>query len=110
VAAGLLFTRDHHDLGARLLKLGEIGHAYFSHNEKLELVPSRNCLNGLYTSGIALPDDRCGRNGDLQTIEVEVSLHPPLRRGGGSIRSSGFPPTRTKASWGAERRRTGTPA
>lgn len=79
---GLLFTRDHHDLGACLLKLGEIGQAHFFHSENREPEPWRHCLDNLDNLAIDFPNYHSGRNGDLQTIEPQPPLHPLLRRGG----------------------------
>ena len=49
---GLLFTRDHHDLGACLLKLGEIGGAHFFNSENREPEPWRHCVDDVYNPSI----------------------------------------------------------
>jgi hypothetical protein len=80
---GLLFTRDHHDLGACLLKLGQIGQAHFFNSANREPEPWRHCIDDVYNPSIGFPNYHSGRNGDLQTIEPEPPLHPLLRRGAG---------------------------
>lgn len=42
---GLLLTRDHHDLGACLLKLGEIGHAHYFNSVNREPDPRHHCVD-----------------------------------------------------------------
>ena len=79
---GLLFTRDHHDLGACLLKLGDIGNAQFFNSQNREPEPWRHCADDLYNPTIHFPNYHSGRNGDLQVIEPEPPLHPLLRRRG----------------------------
>ena len=79
---GLLFTRDHHDVGACLLKLGEIGHAHFFNSANREPEPRRHCVDDIYTRTISFPNYHSGRNGDLQLIEPEAPVHTLLRREG----------------------------
>jgi hypothetical protein len=76
----LLFTRDHHDLGACLLKLGEIGQAHFFNSTNAEPEPWRHCVDDVHNPGISFPNYHSGRNGDLQIIEPELPVHPLLRR------------------------------
>ena len=83
---GLLFTRDHHDLGACLLKLGEIGHAHFFNSVNREPDLSRHRVDDTYASTISFPNYHSGRNGDLQVIEPAGPVHALLRcRGSDSI-------------------------
>ena len=83
---GLLFTRDHHDVGACLLKLQEIGHAHFFNSVNREPEPQRHCVDDVHTRTISFPNYHSGRNGDLQLIEPEGPEHALLRRDGtGSI-------------------------
>jgi hypothetical protein len=79
---GLLFTRDHHDVGACLLKLGEIGHAHFFNSANREPEPLRHRVDDIYARTISFPNYHSGRNGDLQLIEPEIPVHPLLRRNG----------------------------
>jgi hypothetical protein len=79
---GLLFTRDHHDVGACLLKLGEIGHAQFFNSANREPEAKRHCVDDIYTRTISFPNYHSGRNGDLQLIEAEAPVHALLRRNG----------------------------
>ena len=79
---GLLFTRDHHDVGACLLSLGEIGRAHFFNSANRELEPWRHCIDDVYNQEINFPNYHSGRNGDLQLIEPEPPLHVLLRRNG----------------------------
>ena len=44
---GLLFTRDHHDLGACLLRLGEIGQAHFFNSANREPESWRHCVDDI---------------------------------------------------------------
>jgi hypothetical protein len=88
---GLLFTRDHHDLGACLLKLGEIGGAHFFNSANREPEPWRHCIDDVHDPRISFPNYHSGRNGDLQMIEPESPLHPLLYRNGGSERILRFP-------------------
>jgi len=81
---GLLFTRDHHDLGACLLRLGEIGQAHFFNSENREPEPWRHCADDVYNPSINFPNYHSGRNGDLQTIEPAPPLHPLLQLQGGA--------------------------
>jgi hypothetical protein len=79
---GLLITRDHHDLGACLLKLGEIGQAHFFNSANREPEPERHCVDDVYSRTISFPNYHSGRNGDLQLIEPEGPVHALLRRNG----------------------------
>lgn len=79
---GLLFTRDHHDLGACLLRLGEIGRAHFFNSLNREPEPERHCVDDTATRTISFPNYHSGRNGDLQRIEAQGPLHALLRNGG----------------------------
>jgi hypothetical protein len=79
---GLLFTRDHHDVGACLLKLGEIGHAHFFNSANREPETRRHCVDDTYSQTIGFPNYHSGRNGDLQQIEPEGPVHALLRRNG----------------------------
>ena len=79
---GLVFTRDHHDVGACLLSLGEIGQAHFFNSANREPEPWRHCLDDVYNPKISFPNYHSGRNGDLQLIEPELPLHVLLRRNG----------------------------
>jgi hypothetical protein len=83
---GLLFTRDHHDLGACLLKLGDIGHAHFFNSVNREPEARRHCVDDVYAHTISFPNYHSGRNGDLQLLEPEAPVHVLLGRDGtGSI-------------------------
>jgi hypothetical protein len=79
---GLLFTRDHHDVGACLLKLGEIGQAHFFNSTNREPDASRHCVDDIHNETIDFPNYHSGRNGDLQLIESAAPLHALLRRNG----------------------------
>lgn len=79
---GLLVTRDHHDLGACLLKLGEVGHAHFFNSENREPEPQRHCADDIYNPQISFPNYHSGRNGDLQLLEPEAPVHALLCRDG----------------------------
>ncbi len=84
---GLLFTRDHHDLGACLLKLGDIGLAHFFNSVNRE--PERGCADDTSNQKIGFPNYHSGRNGDLQCIEAEGPVHALL--GGSTIRFPAHP-------------------
>ena len=79
---GLLSTRDHHDVGACLLKLGEIGESHFFNSVNREPEPQRHCVDDIHTRTISFPNYHSGRNGDLQQIEPEAPVHTLLRREG----------------------------
>jgi hypothetical protein len=79
---GLMYTRDHHDVGACLLSLGEIGRAHFFNGANREPESSRHCADDVYNREIGFPNYHTGRNGDLQLIEPEPPLHVLLRRNG----------------------------
>ena len=82
---GLLFARDHQDLGACLLKLGEVGHSQFFHSANREPEPRRHCVDHVYNPAIGFPNYDSGQNGDLQLIEPEGPLHTLLRSAAGTI-------------------------
>jgi hypothetical protein len=88
---GLLFTRDHHDVGACLLHLGELGEAHFFHSTNREPEGWRHCADNLVHPGIRFPNYDSGRNGDLQTIEPQTPLHPLLRRAANGEAITRFP-------------------
>jgi hypothetical protein len=88
---GLLFTRDHHDLGACLLKLGEIGHAHFFNSANREPEPQRHCVDHVDNGAISFPNYHSGLNGDLQLIEPQGPVHRLLRRNGSSETIARFP-------------------
>lgn len=80
---GLLFTRDHHNLGACLLKLGPIGQAHFFNSLNREPDPARHCVDDL-NQAVGFPNYHSGLNGDLQRLEPEAPLHTLLRRDDGN--------------------------
>jgi hypothetical protein len=82
---GLVFTRDHHDLGACLLKLGEIGHAHFFNSANREPEPERQCVDDVANRAIGFPNYHSGRNGDLQQLEPAGPVHALLRRDGSDV-------------------------
>src|SRR5262245_32285552 len=82
---GMLFTRDHHDLGACLLKLGDMGQAQRFNSVNREPDASRHCADDVYNKAIDFPNYHSGRNGDLQLIEPVAPLHTLLRRNGSGV-------------------------
>ncbi len=55
-AGDCCFTRDHHDLGACVLKLGEIGHAHFFNGVNRDPEPQRHCADHVHNPAIGFPN------------------------------------------------------
>jgi hypothetical protein len=81
---GLLHTRDHHDVGTCLLKLGETGRAHYFNSANREPDAERHCVDD-GNRAIGFPNYHSGRNGDLQRIEAVGPVHELLRRGDGGV-------------------------
>jgi hypothetical protein len=75
LGGGCLVTRDHQDMGACLLGLGELGlaHHFRSRNPEPDLV--RHRLDDDTTPSVSWPNYHSGRNGDAQEIRVVAPAH-----------------------------------
>lgn len=54
---GVLLTRDHQDMGASLLGLGDLGAAHHFHSHNPEPDPERLCCDDVVTTAISWPND-----------------------------------------------------
>lgn len=81
---GMLITRDHQDMGASLLKLGDIGAAHHFQDHNPEPDVARHCVDDLETDYISWPNYHTGANGDFQVIETPVPEHPLVLRADGT--------------------------
>jgi hypothetical protein len=75
---GLLVTRDHMDLGSSICNLGGIGKAHYFHSRNLDPDASHRQVEDPYTSHISWPNFHSGANGDYQTIDAALPVHPVL--------------------------------
>ena len=75
---GMLVARDHMDLGSSVCTLGGVGAAHFFHSKNQEPDPSRHRIDDTVTTGISWPNYHSGSNGDFQTIEPSMPIHPVL--------------------------------
>lgn len=74
---GVLTTRDHQDLGACLLRLGEIGAAHHFQTVNREPDAARHQRDDPHTASVSWPNYHSGANGDCQPI-VAVDPADPL--------------------------------
>lgn len=75
---GMLVARDHMDLGSSVCTLGGVGAAHFFHSKNQEPDPSRHRIDDTITTDISWPNYHSGSNGDFQTIEPSLPIHPVL--------------------------------
>src|SRR5438034_6255195 len=68
---GCMVTRDHQDMGASVLGLGDLGAAHFFQRRNRELDPDRWRVDDTGTPAISWPNYHSGRNGDPQEIRAE---------------------------------------
>jgi hypothetical protein len=80
---GALITRDHQDLGACLTKLGDVGQAQHFHSANPDPDTARCCRDDTGTLSIDWPNYHSGDNGDVQTVEAPLPVHPIMRRASG---------------------------
>jgi hypothetical protein len=84
---GMLFSRDHQDLGACITRLGAVGATQYFHTANPDPDESHRCRDDGETPSISWPNYHSGRNGDLQSIVTVEPAHPLMQRAsGGSIR------------------------
>ena len=81
---GMLITRDHQDMGASLLKLGDIGEAHHFQANNPEPDVDRRCVDDTDTDYISWPNYHSGANGDFQVIATPVPEHPLVTRPDGA--------------------------
>jgi hypothetical protein len=82
---GCMVTRDHQDMGASVLGLGELGAAHFFQHRNPEPDPERRRVDDIDTPEISWPNYHSGRNGDFQEIRSEEPVHELLRRADGQV-------------------------
>jgi hypothetical protein len=82
---GVLATRDHQDLGACLLRLGELGAAHHFQTLNPEADADRQCRDDVATASVSWPNYHSGANGDCQPLTAAAPEHPLLRDGKRSI-------------------------
>ncbi|UPG95163.1 hypothetical protein [Luteibacter aegosomatissinici] len=75
---GMLVARDHMDLGSSVCTLGGVGAAHFFHSKNPDPDTSRHQNDDTITTSIQWPNYHSGANGDYQTIEPVLPLHPVL--------------------------------
>jgi hypothetical protein len=76
---GLMFTRDHMDLGSSVCTLGGVGDAHYFHSTSRDPDPDRNQRDDVDTGYIDFPNYHSGANGDWQAIRPVGEVHPLLR-------------------------------
>jgi hypothetical protein len=81
---GILTTRDHQDMGLSMCGLSNIGLFHYFNSQQIDPDPDRCCRDDPYTPYISWPNYHSGANGDCQTIQPTVPLHPLLKREDGS--------------------------
>ena len=83
---GLMVTRDHHDLGSSVCKLGGVGAAHYFHSRNADPDPSHLQSDNPDNPTIQWPNYHSGANGDYQEIAVagtpHVLLSDPTSRDG----------------------------
>jgi hypothetical protein len=86
LGGGIMLTRDHHDTGSCLVKLGRIGAAHNFHSANPEADVTRRQRDDPYTKEISWPNYHSGANGDVHEIMTVEPLHPILvgSKGAGS--------------------------
>jgi hypothetical protein len=74
---GIMITRDHMDLGCSVCTMGSIGaaHVFHTHNIDGPLPPP----DDRDTTYIGWPNFHSGANGDFQSVEAELPVHPVMR-------------------------------
>ena len=82
---GCMVTRDHQDMGASVLGLGDLGAAHFFQRRNRELDPDRWRVDDTETAAISWPNYHSGRNGDPQEIRAEEPVHELLYRADGTV-------------------------
>lgn len=75
---GVLATRDHQDLGACLLRLGELGAAHHFQTVNREPDAERHCPDDRHTASVSWPNYHSGANGDCQPLVAVEPDHPLL--------------------------------
>lgn len=83
---GLLLARDHHEIGACVCNLPELGRAHHFQNVNPEPDPERHCPDDRDNPDISWPNYHSGRNGDYQWIDALAPLHAVLLQDGRAIR------------------------
>lgn len=82
LGGGALLTRDHHDVGSCVVKLGLAGAAHHFHSVNSEGDEERRRRDDPWTKEISWPNYHSGANGDVQEISITEPAHPILRRPG----------------------------
>ena len=74
---GIMITRDHVDLGCSICNMGSIGaaHVFHTHNIDGPLPPP----DDRDTTYIGWPNFHSGANGDFQSVDAELPVHPVMR-------------------------------
>jgi hypothetical protein len=75
---GLLVSRDHMDLGSSVCGLAGIGLAHHFHTVNPESDLQRRVDDDRETANIHWPNYHSGKNGDYQTLQVCLPVHPLL--------------------------------
>lgn len=82
---GVLLTRDHHDLGCSIMKLGRLGVGHCFHNHRPESNKARRMNDDENTQDIEWPNYHSGDNGDTQMIHPTEPVHWVFLHSDGSI-------------------------
>lgn len=84
---GLLFSRDHQDLGACVSRIPGIGLTQNFQTANPESDEARRCIDDTGSPNLSWPNYHSGNNGAAQEIAIVGDLHPILARAdGGPIR------------------------
>jgi hypothetical protein len=75
---GLVVTRDHMDLGCSVCSIGGVGAAHHFHTHNPHPDAAARSRDDPYTTAISWPNFHSGANGDYQTIEPVLPIHPVL--------------------------------
>jgi len=76
---GLMITRDHMDLGCSVCSLGAVGAAHVFHTRNTDPAGPVPPPDDLGTPQILWPNFHSGANGDAQTIDAKLPVHPVLQ-------------------------------
>jgi hypothetical protein len=90
---GLMVTRDHMDLGSSICTLAEVGAAHFFHTRNQNPDPATHVRDDPYTTEISWPNFHSGANGDYQTIDPILPVHPVLSDPTSPIKSIHYLPS-----------------
>lgn len=80
---GLLFSRDHQDVGACVSRIPAIGMTQNFQTTNPESDEARRCIDDTGSPNLSWPNYHSGNNGDAQEIAIVGDLHPIVARADG---------------------------